>query len=387
MTVVDEVKARLDIVDVVSSYVALQKAGRNFKAPCPFHNERTPSFIVSPERQSWHCFGSCSTGGDAISFVMRREGLEFGEALRTLAAKAGVTLSSTAVQTKSATTHEVNEAATIFYQKLLYSPPGEAAREYLKSRKVDKETARKFRLGLSPDGGESASLKTHLLAEGFTAEHMVEAGLVRRSGGDSSRDFFWGRLMFPIADRRGRVAGFGARSLDGSEPKYINTPGTELFDKRSIAYGLNLAFESIRARGQAVVVEGYMDVIAAHQHGHANVVASMGTALTDTQMSQLRTLAGSIVLALDADAAGQEATVRKLEEMLVTAAERESTAYSRRVGPIMRRDQTEIKIALLPEGADPDDLIRNDPDAWNATIEEALPGAEFMIRWLPQLEP
>jgi DNA primase len=384
MSVVDEVKARLDIVDVVSSYVSLQKAGRNFKAPCPFHNEKTPSFIVNPERQSWHCFGACSTGGDAISFYMRREGVEFGEALRALADKTGVALASTAIQTKSATTFEVNEAAASFYEGLLYTPGGESTREYLKSRVVTKETARSFRLGLSPIGTDSGSLRAHLLAEGFTVEQMIEAGLVRQFDDGNTRDFFRGRLMYPISDRRGRVAGFGARTLDGTDPKYINTAGTDVFDKRSIAYGLHLASESIRVRGQAIVVEGYMDVIAAHQHGHHNVVASMGTALTDTQMSQLRSLAGRIVLALDADAAGQEATVRKLEEMLVMAADQESAAFSRRVGPIMQRNQLEIKIALLPEGSDPDDLIRNDPDAWTKTIEDAVSGEEFMIHWLPK---
>jgi DNA primase len=384
MSVVDEVKARLDIVDVVSSYVSLQKAGRNFKAPCPFHSEKTPSFIVTPERQSWHCFGACSTGGDAISFYMRREGVEFGEALRALADKTGVALASSAIQTKSATTFEVNEAAASFYEGLLYTPGGENTREYLKSREVSKESARSFRLGLSPIGTDSGSLRAHLLAEGFTVEQMIAAGLVRQFDDGNTRDFFRGRLMYPIADRRGRVAGFGARTLDGSDPKYINTAGTDVFDKRSIAYGLNLASESIRVRGQAIVVEGYMDVIAAHQHGHHNVVASMGTALTDTQMSQLRSLAGKIVLALDADAAGQEATVRKLEEMLVMAADKESAAFSRRVGPIMQRNQLEIKIALLPEGSDPDDLIRNNPDAWTKTIEDAVSGEEFMIHWLPK---
>jgi DNA primase len=384
MSVVDEVKARLDIVDIVSSYVSLQKAGRNFKAPCPFHNEKTPSFIVSPERESWHCFGACSTGGDAISFVMRREGMEFGEALRMLADKTGVVLSGTATQTKSVTTFQVNEAAAAFYQSLLYTEAGESTRQYLKSREVSKETARSFKLGLSPIGTDSGSLRVHLLAEGFTVEQMIEAGLVRRFDDGNTRDFFRGRLMYPIADRRGRIAGFGARTLDGTDPKYINTPGTSAFDKRSIAYGLHLASESIRVKGQAIVVEGYMDVIAAHQHGHHNVVASMGTALTDTQMGQLRSLAGKIVLALDADAAGQEATVRKLEEMLVTAADRESRAFSRRVGPIIKRDDIELKIALLPEGSDPDDLIRNNPDAWSKVIEDAVSAEEFMIHWLPK---
>lgn len=385
MSMLEEIKARLDIVDVVSSYVPLTKSGRSLKAPCPFHNERTPSFIVSPERQSWHCFGACSTGGDVISFVMRREGIEFGEALRSLAAKAGVALASGSVQTKSATVHQINDAAASFFQSNLYSNLGEAARGYLKDRGVDKQTAVDFRLGLSPATGTGAeSLRAHLLAEGFSAGQMVEAGLIRPSEGGPGRDFFYGRLMFPIADRRGNVAGFGARSLDGSDPKYINTAGTEVFDKRNLLYSLHLATEAIRARGEAVIVEGYMDAIAAHQHGHLNVVASMGTALTDTQLGHLRSAASSVILALDADAAGQEAIIRKLEEVLVAAADRDPAAYGRHVGTIIRRDQMEIRIALLPEGSDPDDLIRNDPQAWSSAIEGAVAGTDFMIRWLPR---
>ena len=385
MSISAEIKARLDIVDVVSSYVPLTKSGRSLKAPCPFHNERTPSFIVSPERQSWHCFGACSTGGDVISFVMRREGIEFGEALRSLAAKAGVALASGSVQTRSATIHQVNDAAASFFQRNLHSESGEAARGYLKDRGVDKKTAIVFRLGFSPAGGTgNESLRAHLLAEGYSADQMVEAGLMRASEGGPDRDFFYGRLMFPIADRRGNVVGFGGRSLDGSNPKYINTAGTEAFDKRKLLYGLHLATGAIRARGEAVIVEGYMDAIAAHQHGHLNVVASMGTALTDTQLAQLRPTASSVTLALDADAAGQEATVRKLEELLVAAADRDSTAYSRHVGPIITRNQMEIRIALLPEGSDPDDLIRHDPRAWTGAIEGAVDGADFMIRWLPK---
>lgn len=385
MSTLEEIKARLDIVDVVSSYVSLTKSGRSLKAPCPFHNERTPSFIVSPERQSWHCFGACSTGGDVISFVMRREGIEFGEALRSLAARAGVALASGSVQTKSATVHQINDAAANFFQSNLYSSLGEAARSYLKDRGVDKQTAVDFRLGLSPATGTGAeSLRAHLLAEGFSAGQMVEAGLIRASEGGPSRDFFYGRLMFPIADRRGNVAGFGARSLDGSDPKYINTAGTEVFDKRNLLYSLHLATEAIRARGEAVIVEGYMDAIAAHQHGHLNVVASMGTALTDTQLGHLRSTASSVILALDADAAGQEAIIRKLEEVLVAAADRDPAAYGRHVGTIIRRDQMEIRIALLPEGSDPDDLIRNDPQAWTSAIEGAVAGTDFMIRWLPR---
>ena len=385
MSAAEEVKARLDIVDVISSYVELKKTGSTLKAPCPFHNERTPSFVVSPQRQSWHCFGACSTGGDVISFVMRREGVEFAEALRTLADRAGVTLASGAIQTKSATVRQVNDAAARFYQLLLFSEDGGKARAYLKDRGIDKEAAVKFRLGLSPSGDmKSSSLRSHLLAEGFTTDHMAEAGLLRRTEVGHGGDFFFGRLMFPIADRRGNILGFGGRTLDGAEPKYMNTAGTDGFDKSRLLYGQHLATEPIRARGEAVIVEGYMDVIAAHQHGHGNVVASMGTALTDTQLSQIRSIASRVTLAMDADAAGQEATVRKLEELLSAAAETGTGAYSRRVGAIANRQTMDIRIALLPEGSDPDDLIRNDPAAWAKTISGAVDGTDFMISWLPR---
>ena len=386
MSAVEEVKARCDIVDVVASYVPLRKAGRSFKAPCPFHQEKTPSFTVNPDRQSWHCFGACSTGGDVISFVMRREGIEFGEALRSLAARAGISLSPrTPIQTRAASIYEINDEAAAFYRELLYSEAGEQAREYLKSRGLDRDTALDFRLGLSPvDGSGAGSLGARLEAAGYSAKQMVEAGLARESESGPARDFFRGRLMFPIADARGRIAGFGARALGEDSPKYINTPASDAFNKSRILYGLNLASDTIRARGQAVVVEGYMDAIAAHQNGHGNVVASMGTAITDEQMAQFRSSAPKVVLAMDSDAAGQEATLRRLEDALVASSRRSSAmAFSRRVGPIMQRDHIELSVAILPEGSDPDELMRTSPEAWNEVVGGAIPGAEFLIRSLP----
>ena len=380
MSVVDEVRSRLDIVDVVSGYVPLKKAGRSYKATCPFHTEKTPSFVVSPERQTWHCFGACSTGGDAFSFVMRKEDVEFGEALRLLADRTGVDLrparQGTAEQYEAL--YRVNQEAASFYQRALASPEGSRASAYLAERGVDEAARTSFKLGFSPPARNR--LKTHLHSLGFDLEHAVEAGLLRRGDDGGVRDFFWGRLMFPIQDRRGRVIGFGGRSLDGSEPKYINTAASPVFDKRANLYGLHLAIQPIRESNTAVVVEGYMDVIAAHQAGFANVVASMGTALTERQVGMLRAAAGRFVLALDPDVAGQEATLRSLEASWKVLERHQVGSGFRAVGAMFQARKLELAIAALPTGQDPDTLIRRDPGEWKRTVAEAKPYVEFMIR-------
>ena len=380
MSVVDEVRSRLDIVDVVSGYVPLKKAGRSYKATCPFHTEKTPSFVVSPERQTWHCFGACSTGGDAFSFVMRKEDVEFGEALRLLADRTGVDLrparQGRAEQYEAL--YRVNQEAASFYQRALASPEGSRASAYLAERGVDEAARTSFKLGFSPSVRNR--LKTHLHSLGFDLEHAVEAGLLRREDDGSVRDFFWGRLMFPIQDRRGRVIGFGGRSLDGSEPKYINTAASPVFDKRANLYGLHLAIQPIRDSNTAVVVEGYMDVIAAHQAGFPNVVASMGTALTERQVGMLRAAAGRFVLALDPDVAGQEATLRSLEASWKVLERHQVGSGFRAVGAMFQARKLELAIAALPTGQDPDTLIRRDPGEWKRTVAEAKPYVEFMIR-------
>ena len=377
MSVVDDIKARLDIVDVVSGYVPLQKAGRNFKARCPFHSEKTPSFVVNPERQSWHCFGACSTGGDAFSFVMRQEKLDFGDALRTLAEKTGVELQQRGERERGDVLFRVNQEAAEFYQKTLEAPAGRRALEYVKERGLDRKTAEAFQLGASPPGRDE--LKSHLSSLGFDIEDAVRAGVLRRDDDGSVRDFFRGRLMFPIHDRRGRVAGFGGRSLDGSDPKYINTAATNVFDKRTMLYGLHRAAEAIRARNTAVIVEGYMDAIAAHQLGYPNVVASMGTALTERQVGLIRSAAETFVLALDPDAAGQEATLRSLESSW-RVFERQKVADSRRsVGALYQSRRLDLKVAALPAGQDPDALIREAPKEWERLIDEAVPFPDFAI--------
>ena len=384
MTLVDDIKSRLDIVDVVSGYIGLKQAGSNFKAPCPFHDEKTPSFIVSPGRQTWHCFGACSTGGDLISFVMKRESMEFGEAVRLLADRAGVSIGTPVIKTKSTSIFEMNESASRFFSSLLHSETGQVARDYLKSRGIDQSTAQNFGLGVSPTTATNSRVYDLLKSEGFSEEQIIESKLINKYQDGNTGDFFRNRIMFPIKNRRGKIAGFGARSIDNSEPKYINTPKTDVFDKSGILYGLDVSHQSIISERQAIVVEGYMDVIAAHQHATNNVIASMGTAVTDTQLSQLKSLCDTLILALDSDTAGKEATSRKLEEILIDSVDKNMMGFNRRIGPIIRRDMVEIKICLLPEGSDPDDLIRNDLAAWQKLIKESVTAQEFMIESLPR---
>ena len=362
MSVVDEVKQRLDIVDVVGQYVQLQKAGRNYRALCPFHAERTPSFFVSPERQSWHCFGACGSGGDILSFVMKRENLEFGEALRLLAERAGVTLAERRPEEEAERNRlrEANEAAASFYHRaLLSSEAGQTAKHYLEERGQDLKTIQDFQLGYSPSGWDS--LCQHLRERGYRDEELVAAGLAVE-GERGLRDLFHQRIMFPITDMRGRVVGFGGRSLpiegqEEAQPKYLNTPQTAGFDKGSLLYALDKAKEEIRRQGLAVIVEGYTDAIAAHQHGFPNVVASMGTALTERQVRLLKRFSRDVVLALDADTAGQEATLRAVEYQ-----------------DILGRD---IRVAILHEGRDPDEVIRSDPENWPALLASAQPLLDY----------
>ena len=307
---------------------------------------------------------------------MRQEKLEFGDALRALAERAGIKLerSSGTRTAKNERLHRLNQEAVRFYRQVLESDEGKEAQEYLKGRGVDGHTAASFEIGLSPRGRDR--LKAHLSSLQFDVDLAVEAGLLKKGDDGKVRDFFWGRLMFPIQDRRGRVAGFGGRSMDGSDPKYINTAATPVFDKQATAYALHKATDSIREKDTAVVVEGYMDVIAAHQHGYANVVASMGTALTERQVGQLKSLASNFVLALDPDEAGQEAVLRSLEASWRVIDRLRIGSGSR---TIYRQEPLSLKIASLPEGLDPDELIRSTPDRWEAIIEAAVPYIEFMI--------
>src|ERR1035437_4815496 len=297
MSVIDEVKQRTDIVAVIGQYAALQKAGRTLRALCPFHSEKTPSFFVYPDQQSWHCFGACSTGGDVISFVMKKENMEFGEALRLLADRAGVVIPTRVEKDPDKDKKEriflVNEAAAGYYHhEFLNSAAAENARQYTRKRGITSQTVSDFQLGFAPNNW--GTLLQHLEEKGFTEQEILDAGLAVVSDDGKKHDRFRGKLMFPIRDDRKHVTGFGARVLDGSLPKYINSPQTPVFDKRGTLYGIDLASSAIRKQELAIIVEGYMDVILAHQGGFANVIASMGTAITEKQVNILKRFTRSV---------------------------------------------------------------------------------------------
>lgn len=402
MSVIDEVKGRIDIVDLVSEYVTLQRAGRNFKALCPFHTEKTPSFIVAPDRQTWHCFGACGTGGDLFNFIMKREGVEFGEALRLLAQRAGVSLGGRWEPEEDERRQrllQANEAAAAyFHHALLHSQPGDVGRAYVATRGLDVETIEAFQLGYSPDSWDA--LKSHLRERGFTDEELLAAGLLVESD-RGGYDRFRGRLMFPIRDERGRVVGFGARALASSQEgtadtagaKYINTPQTTMFDKGGLLYALDRAKEAIRRERSVIVVEGYMDVIAAHQHGIANVVASMGTALTERQIRVLERFKSKILLVTDTDLAGVVAAERGTHEAQAAGVARapSASAHPATLGEeefsekaqewsrdALKRAAVNFYVVTL-SGKDPDETVRADRKAWDADVASAKPFADYVF--------
>ena len=391
---VEDIKARLDIVEFIQSYVRLDKAGTNYKAPCPFHSEKTPSFFVSPSRQIWHCFGGCGEGGDIFTFVMKIEGLDFPEALRLLAGRAGIELKREDPRIRSERNHlyDVAEAAAKLFERNLLMT--DAAKEYVRSRGITEETARGFRIGWAPDQWDW--LLRGLAAKGFGADAVEKVGLALRSSDGSGRlhDRFRSRVMFPIADANARVIGFGGRALPDADvaratpskslmgqgdsgtsamplneaatsvagrgsgtPKYINTPQTLIYDKSRALYGFDKAKQVIRAKNQVIVTEGYMDCVMSHQAGVTQTIAVSGTALTVPQLSILRRLCDTMICSFDADAAGDSATRRSL----ALAAQFD---FSRR-------------IAVIPSGKDPADAVAEDPALWRAAVEDARPVVAF----------
>ena len=374
MSVIEEIRTKADIIDIVSGYISINQSGKYFKSVCPFHSEKTPSFIVNPDRQSWHCFGACGIGGDVFAFVMRMESIGFGESIKFLANKTGIKLREKETNLKFQALYEANLIALKFFQENLKSRNGDYANKYLLKRGIDKETANKFNIGLSTGG-----LAFHLKSNGIKDNVAESAGLIKNIN-SVYRDFFNNRLMFPIHDWKGNVIGFGARSLDESMPKYVNTSATEIFDKKSILYGLNLAYDDIKRSKEAIIVEGYMDVIAAHQNGYSNVVASMGTAITKQQVSALKIISNNFVLALDADLAGQEATLRSLDsawELIGNSQKSRNQLFSNR-----QTNSFTLKIAEIPPGQDPDDLIRQNSEEWEIIIKNAEPLIDYLIRVL-----
>ncbi|HQY30229.1 MAG TPA: DNA primase [Thermomicrobiales bacterium] len=376
-----EIRDRTDMVGLVGSYVQLKKAGRNYKGLCPFHNEKSPSFIVFPESGTFHCFG-CGKGGDALTFYKEVERVDFKDALQELAKRAGVELRSAPPPSPERDAHrnrliEINQTAAMFYAAQLKS--GEAAatgQAFVTERGLGASAVEQFQLGIAPDGWDK--LATYLAQRGVDPKDAIAAGVLSENERGRIYDRFRNRFIFPIRERDGQVVGFGARAFGDDQPKYLNSPQSEIFDKSHLLYGLDLAREAVRAADQIVIVEGYMDVIAAHEAGYRNVVASMGTALTESQLGLVKRLTKNVVLALDADTAGQMAMMRALEslpggdlEMVPTAA-RNTIAFERRLN-------VNISILEIPHGKDPDELIRADPAAWPKIVLEANPFLRFYI--------
>jgi DNA primase len=334
--IADEIRSRVNIVDLVSEHVALRKAGRNWKGLCPFHGEKTPSFTVNEEKQIFHCFG-CGEGGDVFSFVMKRENVEFKEALSLLARRAGVELKDSGRGGVPSGERDALRAMLVEARAFYIAQLDTAAhcREYLAKRAIAEETAREFGLGFAPDSWQA--LTGRLKAKGFADRLVLISGLAAE-GKRGPYDMFRDRLMFPIEDAQGELTAFGGRILGEGEPKYLNSPDTPLFSKRRTLYALGRAREAIRAEGAAMVVEGYMDVIGCHQGGFRNVVAPLGTALTEEHVKILKRYANRIVLVFDGDRAGVQAARRSLGIALAASAE--------------------PSVLLLPEGEDPDSLIR-----------------------------
>ncbi|MGC9048907.1 MAG: DNA primase [Patescibacteria group bacterium] len=368
--IIDEIKSKIDIVDLVSEYIQLKPAGVNFKALCPFHREKTPSFFVSPERQIWHCFGACNDGGDIFKFIMKIEGVEFPEALRILAQKAGVEINRRDYHLMSQRTKllDITKITAKFYHLiLLKSSLAEKAREYLKERGLKTETIKEFQLGFAPNRWDE--LYKFLTKKGFKEQDIELAGLIIKSSkysntktSDSSYfDRFRNRIMFPINDLYGNPVGFTGRIVPWTEEKevakYINTPETPIYNKSRILYGLDKAKMTIKEKDSVILVEGNMDVIACHQANSKNVVASSGTALTLEQVKLLKRYTNNLLLAFDVDIAGEAATQKGIN--------------------IALQEEMNVKIIQVPEGKDPDECIKENPQKWLRAIEQAKPIMDY----------
>jgi DNA primase len=397
MSVTQEIKNRLDIVDVIQDAgVQLRKSGHNWSGFCPFHhNTRTPAFYVFPDSQGWYCFGACSEGGDVFSFVMKKNGWDFKEALTELAGRANVTLEEYKPKDAAREAAEARQAALLdaaslyFHQLLLHAPQAEAARRYINERALNEETVAAFRLGFALDSWDG--LKTHFTAQGYSEDELLATGLLTEHDERRTRyDRFRNRLVIPIRDLEGAVVGFGARTLDPDGiPKYLNSPQTMLFDKGRLIFGLDMAKRYIREAREVVLVEGYMDVMQAWQHGYRNVVAQMGTSLTEAQLRLLQKQTKRFILALDPDAAGAKATLRSLQLARETLdRDLEVRFDARGLVQLEGRLKAEFRVVTLPEGQDPDKFIRNDPVAWPRLLAGARPVVDYVIQVVTaELEP
>lgn len=364
--IIEDVRSQTDIVNLIGEYVRLEKKGKNYTGSCPFHSERDPSFTVSPDKQMFYCFG-CHAGGNVIKFLMLAENLTFVESVRRLADRAGIYFPDTERHwdRKKAAREErawqANAHAAEFYHGyLLQSPGAAAAREYLKKRGLSREVIEKFKIGYSPVTWDS--LISHMAGLGYQAGELTEYGL---AAGDKSRIFdrFRGRIMFPVTNPQGKVVAFGGRMLGQgkNQPKYLNTPETQFFNKGRVLFGLDLARQAIRQAGYAVIMEGYMDVVAAHQYNVCNTLASMGTSLTPDQGRILKRYTRDVYIAYDADSAGIKAAVRGLD--------------------ILQQQGFRLKVISMSEGADPDDYIReNGVEGWRRLVAGAENLLEYKLR-------
>jgi DNA primase len=388
MSVIDEIKSKVDIVDLVSEAgVKLRHAGRNYTGFCPFHdNKHTPSFVVWPDSGTWRCFGQCGEGGDIFKFVMKRENLDFKEALDKLAARAGVEVPTFSKQTPEQKEaydklHILLEDAIIFYRGHLMA--NKPLLNYLRQQRgLTDLSIETFGLGYAPSAWDSAL--THFTKRGYSEQDLAEAGLISPRDTGGFYDRFRNRLMIPIRDENGRMAGFGARIVDPNDvPKFLNSPETPIFSKGHLLYGLDRARKPIRTADQAVIVEGYLDVIALHQAGYDNVISPMGTALTEHQLRLLKRFTRRIVLALDPDAAGQKAVLRGLDAAR-QAMDREGELGFDAHGLLREeaRLQADLRVAAIPDGLDPDEIVARNKDEWAKLIEKAKPIVTYVIETL-----
>jgi DNA primase len=374
----DEIRAGVDIVDLVGRFVNLRKSGQNYKGLCPFHGEKTPSFMVNPKKGIFHCFG-CGVGGDAFGFLMRQDRLSFPEAVRALAKQANVALPEDRGPRPADSGREelfrVMELAAGFYTERLWTAGGERARAYLDERGIATETARRFGLGWAPEGWDV--LLGAMRAQGVAEDALIAAGLVvPRENRPGVYDRFRGRLLFAIRDLQGRVVAFGGRGFGDEQPKYLNSPETPLYSKGSLLYAADLARDTIRERNRALIVEGYVDCLMAHQYGFTETVAALGTAFTATQLAVLRRYCDEVVTFFDADAAGRKAAERA-EELLEPSGGGLNWGVNR-AGTFEATGALRVKVALLPAGHDPDTFLRA---SGAEAFDERIRGARSLLSY------
>jgi DNA primase len=378
MTVVDEIKSRLDLVDLVSENVKLKKSGKNYTGFCPFHpNTKTPAFVVFSDTGTWRCFGQCNEGGDIFRYVMKRESLDFSQALKYLAERAGIQLQPVTPESQAADDagnrqRALLEDAVIYYRhQLTNTHDGRKALEYLHQRNLKDEILDAFDIGYAPNSSDA--ILNHFRSRNYSDDELVDSGLLSRRDNGQVFDRFRNRIQFPIRTAEGKMAGFGGRILNPNDlPKFLNSPQTLIFDKGHLLYGLHAARKAIRTQNQVVIVEGYLDVLALHQAGFTNAVSPMGTALTEDQLRLVKGLTRRIVLALDPDTAGINATLRGLDTARLVLDHTTDRVFD--VRGLMHQEarlEADIRVASLPDGLDPDDIVARNPAEWEGLIANA----------------